>query len=85
MTNTRLTQLCKRILFWSEKIEDLQKALDEALDTIKRTDVDMWKDINWIIAERKDNLYQFCIYRLKTAKNDLRFELTIEKETEDLK
>jgi hypothetical protein len=78
MTTNQLLHHCNRIQFWADLIDDLQSAYAEALDTIMRTDSDIYRDITQRIADRKDTLIQFCVNRLKVAKNDLKQALILE-------
>jgi hypothetical protein len=78
MTTTRLIKLIDRIKFWYEMSGELQTAYQEAMDTIIRTDVDVYKQVTQEIADRNDTLIQFAANRLKTAVNELKNELNHE-------
>jgi len=79
MTNQQLIRYCDRIKFWAEMADDLHKAHIEALRTIIHTDVDMYRDIVQIKANKIGATYQFCLNRLKMAKNELNTELNMEE------
>jgi hypothetical protein len=75
MTNRQLLHYCDRIQFWSAMCQDLQSAYTEALDTIMRTDSDIYRDVTQRIADHRDKTLQFCATRLRTAKNDFKQSL----------
>ncbi len=78
MTDKQLIHLIDRIKFCYEKAEDYRIAHKEALETIKRTDIDAYREVTGTIAAKADNKYQYWMNELKQAKNTLKNELNQE-------
>jgi len=75
MTTARILKLADRIKHYAEKANDYHNAHIEAMDTIKRTDVDAYREITAIQAVKDEQMHQNCIEAIKWHSKALEMEL----------